>query len=95
MAGLGSRAATFISLTSPQSGSFGTRLATPPMRACTRQVIWRASFPTARSMFLGRADTQIKIRGYRIEPDEIVSVLNSHPAIQASVVTDSEEPSGR
>jgi len=36
--------------------------------------------------FLGRADTQIKIRGYRIEPDEIVSVLNSHPAIDASVV---------
>jgi acyl-coenzyme A synthetase/AMP-(fatty) acid ligase/acyl carrier protein len=44
--------------------------------------------------FLGRADTQIKIRGYRIEPDEIASVLNSHPAIQASIVTAREEPAG-
>jgi acyl carrier protein len=40
-----------------------------------------------RIAFLGRVDTQIKIRGYRIEPDEIVSVLNSHPAVEASVVT--------
>jgi len=46
--------------------------------------------------FLGRADTQIKIRGYRIEPDEIVSVLNSHPAIVTSVVaaTTTEESAG-
>lgn len=44
--------------------------------------------------FVGRADTQIKIRGYRIEPDEIVSVLNEHPTIQASVVTAREDPAG-
>jgi amino acid adenylation domain-containing protein len=44
--------------------------------------------------FVGRADTQIKIRGYRIEPDEIVSVLNEHPTIQASVVTAREDPTG-
>jgi amino acid adenylation domain-containing protein len=50
--------------------------------------------PDGQIAFLGRADIQIKIRGYRIEPDEIVSVLNSHPAIQASIVTAREEPAG-
>ena len=50
--------------------------------------------PDGQIMFLGRADSQIKIRGYRIEPDEIVSVLNSHPAIQASVVSASAAPAG-
>ena len=39
-------------LTSPQSGSFDTRLATPPTHACTRRVIWRAFSPTARSRSL-------------------------------------------
>jgi amino acid adenylation domain-containing protein len=42
--------------------------------------------PDGQIAFLGRADYQIKIRGYRIEPNEIVSVLNSHPAVQTSVV---------
>jgi amino acid adenylation domain-containing protein len=42
--------------------------------------------PDGQIAFLGRNDTQIKIRGYRIEPDEIVSALNSHPAIETSVV---------
>lgn len=52
--------------------------------------------PDGQIAFLGRDDTQIKIRGYRIEPDEIVSMLNSHPAIEASVVTAmaSEESAG-
>ena len=42
--------------------------------------------PDGQIAFLGRADQQIKIRGYRIEPNEIVMVLNEHPAIQTSVV---------
>src|SRR5205085_3434261 len=42
--------------------------------------------PDGQIAFLGRIDHQIKIRGYRIEPDEIVSVLNRHPSIQASLV---------
>ncbi len=50
--------------------------------------------PDGQIEFMGRADTQIKIRGYRVEPDEIVSLLNTHPAIQASIVTDREEPTG-
>src|SRR5258708_4031995 len=50
--------------------------------------------PDGQIAFMGRADTQIKIRGHRIEPDEIVTVLNDHPAIEASVVTASEEPAG-
>ncbi len=36
--------------------------------------------------YLGRADRQLKIRGFRIEPDEIETVLESHPAIQRAVV---------
>jgi acyl-CoA synthetase (AMP-forming)/AMP-acid ligase II len=50
--------------------------------------------PDGQIAFLGRVDTQIKIRGYRIEPDEIVSVLDSHPAVKASVVSAREEPAG-
>lgn len=51
--------------------------------------------PDGQIAFLGRNDSQIKIRGYRIESDEIVSVLNNHPAIVASVITatESEESS--
>lgn len=41
--------------------------------------------------FLGRIDQQIKIRGYRIEPDEIVSALKRHPAIQTSYVMAHED----
>jgi amino acid adenylation domain-containing protein len=36
--------------------------------------------------YLGRVDDQIKIRGYRIEPNEIIAVLDTHPAVQASAV---------
>src|SRR5205823_338575 len=36
--------------------------------------------------FLGRIDEQIKILGYRIEPNEIVSVLDCHPAVVSSAV---------
>jgi amino acid adenylation domain-containing protein len=44
--------------------------------------------------FLGRVDHQIKIRGYRIEPDEIISVLNGHPAVQTSMVLAWEDTPG-
>ncbi|MDQ2903651.1 MAG: amino acid adenylation domain-containing protein [Chloroflexota bacterium] len=47
--------------------------------------------PDGQIAFLGRSDHQIKIRGHRIEPDEIVSVLNSQPAIQASLVVARED----
>jgi len=43
--------------------------------------------PNGEIEFLGRADEQMKIRGFRVEPGEIVSALNSHPAVQASAVT--------
>jgi hypothetical protein len=36
--------------------------------------------------YLGRIDEQIKILGHRIEPNEIVAVLDRHPAIEASRV---------
>lgn len=50
--------------------------------------------PDGQIMFVGRADLQIKIRGYRIEPNEIVSALNQHPAIQASIVVAHEDRVG-
>ena len=42
--------------------------------------------PNGEIAYLGRIDEQIKILGYRIEPNEIVSVLDRHPAIASSVV---------
>ena len=42
--------------------------------------------PDGQIAFMGRIDHQIKIRGYRVEPDEIISVLNGHPAVQTSLV---------
>lgn len=43
--------------------------------------------PSGELLFLGRCDEQIKIRGYRIEPQEIISAINAHPAIQDSILT--------
>lgn len=50
--------------------------------------------PNGQIAFLGRADHQIKIRGYRIEPNEIISLLNEHPAIQTSLVLAREDVPG-
>lgn len=50
--------------------------------------------PDGQIAFLGRIDQQIKIRGYRIEPDEIIAVLNNHPAIQTSCVVAREDMPG-
>jgi amino acid adenylation domain-containing protein len=42
--------------------------------------------PDGQIEYLGRVDQMIKIRGYRIEPNEIMAVLDTHPAVQESVV---------
>jgi amino acid adenylation domain-containing protein len=41
--------------------------------------------------YLGRIDDQVKILGHRIEPNEIVTVLDRHTDVQASVVVAREE----
>lgn len=50
--------------------------------------------PDGQVAFMGRIDHQIKIRGYRIEPDEIMTVLNGHPAVQTSLVVAREDTPG-
>lgn len=44
--------------------------------------------------YIGRNDFQVKIRGYRIELGEIETSLNSHPAIQQSIVIAKSHQSG-
>jgi amino acid adenylation domain-containing protein len=50
--------------------------------------------PDGQIVFMGRSDYQVKIRGYRIEPDEIVAILNEHPAVQTSIVVAREDSAG-
>lgn len=50
--------------------------------------------PDGQIAFLGRIDSQVKIRGFRIETNEIVSALNRHPSIHASVVIAREDVTG-
>jgi amino acid adenylation domain-containing protein len=50
--------------------------------------------PDGQIAFLGRTDYQIKIRGYRIEPDEIMSALHEHLAVQTSLVMAREDIPG-
>jgi amino acid adenylation domain-containing protein len=42
--------------------------------------------PNGEIAYVGRVDDQIKVMGYRIEPNEILAVLNRHPAVEAGVV---------
>jgi len=50
--------------------------------------------PDGQIAFMGRLDDQIKVMGHRIEPNEIVTVLNRHPEIEASFVCTYSDPSG-
>jgi amino acid adenylation domain-containing protein len=52
------------------------------------------SLPDGEIAFLGRIDDQVKIRGYRVELDEVVTALNHHPMVQASVVVAREDVLG-
>lgn len=50
--------------------------------------------PDGQIAFRGRMDEQIKIRGYRVEPNEIITALAQHPAVQASAVMAREHSGG-
>lgn len=50
--------------------------------------------PDGQLAYVGRTDNLIKLRGYRIEPNEIISVINRHPAVEASAVITREDASG-
>jgi acyl carrier protein len=50
--------------------------------------------PDGQIAFMGRIDDQIKVMGHRIEPNEIVTVLDRHPEIEASFVCTYTDPSG-
>lgn len=46
--------------------------------------------PDGNYEFIGRKDRQIKIRGIRIEPEEIETILKSHPGIDETAVVKTE-----
>jgi amino acid adenylation domain-containing protein len=69
---------------SPFSAEPGARLYKTGDLACYLE--------TGEIAYLGRTDEQIKFLGYRIEPNEIVAILNRHPAIQSSLVVAREDP---
>jgi amino acid adenylation domain-containing protein len=50
--------------------------------------------PDGQIEYVGRVDDMIKIRGYRVEPNEIIAVLDTHPAVQASAVTERKDGTG-
>ncbi len=47
--------------------------------------------PDGEIEYAGRIDEQVKILGHRIEPNEIVTVLDRHPAVQMSLVVARED----
>jgi amino acid adenylation domain-containing protein len=50
--------------------------------------------PDGQIAFHGRLDDQVKVRGYRIELNEIIGILDRHPAVRESVVVASEDGVG-
>lgn len=50
---------------------------------------------TGEMEYLGRIDHQLKIRGFRIEPDEIESMLLTHPHITEVVVLARDDENGK
>jgi amino acid adenylation domain-containing protein len=50
--------------------------------------------PDGTLSFMGRRDEQVKIRGYRIELGEIEALLQSHPAVESTIVLARPNPDG-
>jgi amino acid adenylation domain-containing protein len=62
------------------------RFATQPGARFYRTGDLARYLPDGQIEYVGRMDNLIKIRGYRVEPNEIITILDTHPAVQASAV---------
>jgi amino acid adenylation domain-containing protein len=62
------------------------RFATQPGARLYRTGDLARYLPDGQIEYVGRMDNLIKIRGYRVEPNEIITILDTHPAVQASAV---------
>jgi acyl carrier protein len=62
------------------------RFATQPGARFYRTGDLARYLPDGQIEYVGRMDNLIKIRGYRVEPNEIITILDAHPAVQASAV---------
>lgn len=49
--------------------------------------------PDGAHVYCGRRDRQVKLRGHRVEPEEIESVISSHPLVTSCAVDAVDSPS--